>query len=1144
MESLLLGALSYYGNHNKNNDQNNDLNEISNNYNTNLEHNMNNLEKKQAKIIANQKTNEPDFYKQFDSLSFNNLSKPTSENESYMTRSGFNKFLQRDLDFQNGYSEFQNTDMHYGITTKENFVHNNMFPNSSRRDNFINVNSNSRKYENLSGNSSLWKHKQELDPFFDPVKDMSNVYGLPAVSGELTSRYNASLRNNNGNLPFKSEVKVTPGLDGKKSAPYAVHRIDPRNIDELRSETNKKESYLNKPLQVIKKGDLRAVESEITSFKLPSYREITFDELVPNKHDVQGPRKNGDFVHIETARGVNDMNYKGGAYDSRQGKSLDPNTVHFNEAKRENYLNDFTHAINAVNSRPVFTNKESWTNYETDRGTITQEIHASGVHNNNKSNYYKDKNDTAKPTIKQNNIIQDRNLGINGSLEKKTYMMSNDYVLQNTNRQTTNYEDVGNSAPNYKNPNLLYTDKAKQTTKETTENNIYISNAVPIYKNNNILFTDEARQTIKESTIDNILETNIAPTYKNTHLTFTDKAKQTNKETTLENTFILNSAPTFKNIHTNLTDKAKQTNKETTIENTFILNSAPTFKNTHLILTDEAKSTIKQSTIQNNIILNSAPTCKNIHTTYTDQARPTVKQSTIQNRIISNSAPTYKNTHTTYTDEARPTVKQSTIQNIIISNSAPTYKNTHTSLTDLAKPTVKQSTVTTNYILNSAPTYKNTHTTYADEAKPTVKQSTVQNKVVFNSAPTYKNTHLTFADEAKTTIKESTVSTNYILNSAPTYKNTHTTYTDEAKPTVKQSTVQNKVVFNSAPTYKNTHLTYTDEAKSTIKESTVETNYILNSAPTYKNIHKTYTDKAKPTIKESTVITSIITNSAPTMTGSIIQYNDEAKQTIRETTSTLYNGNAMLESSSNYINNEDPAKDTIRQTTENNEYIGIIGGDNNKETYTTYEDEARCTIKESTLTETPIQNVISNVTQAYVKNDEEARPTIKETLLHKAPAGRMYNNNQSNYKSIDDAKPTVKQTTLLENYKGIATHNVDTSRVIDAELNMTINDKRQQTALAARPANRKSDKIRGTINSDTVKFQNKRTLLTGYVSIPGMSSNYSATPFQRTTVCKKTDLNNNFYRIDPVIIETLDKNPLVNDLRHQKNFNFNTGKKN
>ena len=912
MESLLLGALSYYGSSNPNkikeNPNNND-----NNYNSNIENKMNIIEKTQANTLKN----EPDFFRQFDSLSFDNLSKPTSENQAYMTKSGFNNFLQRDLDFHNGYSEFQNTDMHYGVTTKENFVHNNMVPFTSRRDTLVNLDSNNRKYENLSGNNSVWKHKHEVETFFDPVKDMSNVYGLPVVAGNLGNRYNASFKNNNGNLPFQSDIKVSPGLDGVKSAPYAVHRIEPRNIDELRSETNKKVSYLHKPLQVIKKGDLRAVESEITTFKLPTYREIETSDLVPNKHDVQGPRKLGEFVHTDTLRGTNDDNYIGGAYDSKQGQSIDPKAIHFSEAKRENYLNDFTHAINAVNTRPVFNNKESWTNYETDRETISQEIHASGAFNINQSNYHIDRNNIAKTTMKENTIIQNRILGVNGPLEKKTYMMSNDSSLQTTNRETTNYDDVGNSAPGFKNPNLLYTDKARQTIKETTEHNNYLSNAVSSYKNNNLLLNDEAKHTIRETT--------------------------------------------------NYDD---------------VGNSAPTYKNTHVMITDQAKRTVKETTVENCLILNSS----------------------------------------------------SLFQNIYANN------------TDIAKPTIRQSTVGSSIILNNAPTFKNTHVLYQDEAKPTIKETTVISSLNLNSTPIFKNTHVSL------------------------------------------------------------------------------------------------TDKAKPTIKESTVISSIIGNATPTVIGSIVHNNDDARQTIRQTTSSSFYGTSQYQGATNYVNNEDVAKDTIRQTTQVNNHIGIVGGENNKESYILLDDEAKSTIRETTLTETPIQNIVANVTQAYIKNDEEARSTIKETLLHQAPGGRMYNNNQSNYKSINDAKPTIKQTTILQNYKGCASYNVDATRIEDAERNMTISDKREQTALGARPANRKSDKLRGTINPDTVKFQNKRTLLTGYISIPGTSSNYSVTPLERKSTSKKTDLNsNNFYRIDPLFIETLDKNPLVNDLRHQKNTNFNTG---
>ena len=107
---------------------------------------------------------------------------------------------------------------------------------------------------------------------------------------------------------------------------------------------------------------------------------------------------------------------------------------------------------------------------------------------------------------------------------------------------------------------------------------------------------------------------------------------------------------------------------------------------------------------------------------------------------------------------------------------------------------------------------------------------------------------------------------------------------------------------------------------------------------------------------------------------------------------------------------------------------------------------------------------------------------------------------------------------------------------------MTIDDKKQQTALGSRIGNAKSDKSRGDINKDTVKYNTKRKVYS-YLSNPGTSMNYVKTPLEKQLNNKKTDLNsNNFYRIDPIQIDTLNDNPLVNDIYHQKNTDFNTGK--
>ena len=65
MEGLLLGALSYYGN----NINNTVIEKTSSDlYDSNYENQMTNIEKNQANTLKNK----PDYFQQFDSLSFDN----------------------------------------------------------------------------------------------------------------------------------------------------------------------------------------------------------------------------------------------------------------------------------------------------------------------------------------------------------------------------------------------------------------------------------------------------------------------------------------------------------------------------------------------------------------------------------------------------------------------------------------------------------------------------------------------------------------------------------------------------------------------------------------------------------------------------------------------------------------------------------------------------------------------------------------------------------------------------------------------------------------------------------------------------------------------------------------------------------------
>lgn len=664
MESLLLGALSYLGKTSTFTDISNNTQEI---YSSNMEKNMELIDQNQA---ATQNKG-PDYFQQFDSLSFDNLGKPTAQNQSYFTRSGFNQFLQRDIDFQNGYSDFaKNNDMHYNVVTKEEFTHNNMTPFTSRRDIQYDINANSRKFENLSGNDTTWKHKTEVEQFFVPTKNMSWVNGAPAVSGELSNRYIASFKNNYGNTPFQTETRVLPGVDGKVSAPYAVHRVNPRNIDELRSEINRKETYINKPLETIKKGEMRGMDYNISKFKIPTFREITTNDLVANSSVNQAPKINSQYVYVESQRGQEDTMQVGPAYNNK-GINAGSESFVFSEPKKENYQNDFTHAINAVNSRPVFTNKLSYTAYENQRNTTNYDGPATGAFDTNMGSYLLDKNNLPKDTIKQT-TLNTINLGTTGNYEKKNYVFSKDNILPITNRQSTSHDTVLNPNSTFQNTHITYNDIAKQTNKETTINSQY--------------------------------NTNISVPFQNVSNTITDSAKPTIKQSTMIHQYNTNINTPFQNVNNTLNDIAKLTNKQFTIDNTYLSNNNPIIKSNNIVNFDQAKHTIKESTENNNYIGIASTNDNHAYTQFTDNARTTIKESTLvavpTQNIVSNVPSLYSKN-----DEiARQTIKETILHSDPMGRAHHANQSSYMiDRNDIARTTIKESSLLTDY--NGGATY-------------------------------------------------------------------------------------------------------------------------------------------------------------------------------------------------------------------------------------------------------------------------------------------------------------------------------------------------------------------------------------------------------------------------------------------------------
>ncbi len=942
MEGLLLGTLSYLGkNYSDIPTNNNNNNTIDNYYESNLENNIHQLDRLQAKNLAQT----PDFYQQFDSLKFDNVGGPKCINETNIKKSGFDYSLQRDLDFKNGYSNFQDKNMHYGVVDMEHFTHNNMVPFTKKRDVEANYKNASMRFQKHTGNSPFWKHKKETDAFFEPFRDLTYTHGMPVFTEELSNRYIPSSKNNFGNLPFQSGVRVLPGVDNQNSAPYAITRVMPRNVDQLRSEINQKVTYINKPLETIKKGEFRGIDPNITKYKLPSYRETKTSDLVENAGVNNAMAIRGKYT-AESQRGEDDTMYTGPATDSVQGNRPDISSYHYTESKRENYENDNTHAITAVNIRPIMTNIHSYTNYENERATTSTDIRASGATNINQSSYYIDRNNKAKTTIKENTIDKPLVSNVNSSFQQA-----------------------------------------------------------------HVTFTDKAKTTIKEQTIDKPTVSNVNSSFKQAHVTFTDKAKTTIKEQTIDKPQVSNINSSFQQGHINLTDSAKQTIKETTINKPLVSNINSSFQQVHNTYTDKAKETIKETTIDKMDNANISSIRQYIYANLNDTAKQTIKETTIDKPIVSNINSSFQQVHKTYTDQAKPTIKETTVIKITNTNITPNEYKGHIKNGDIAKATIKETTIDNNYIGNTTTDVKGVYSNLLDSAKDTIKQTTIDN--------------------------------NYIGGTTSNVKGLYSNLLDNAKDTIKQTTIDNNYIGNTTTDVKGVYSNLLDSAKNTIKQTTIDKKYI---------------------------------------------------------------GNTVHEVKGTYSNLEDIAKETIKHTT---------------------------------LYTTPVKNIISHVSTSYAKNDEEARCTIKETTLYEGRS-HISDTNQSNY-VLDkeaEARETLKETTIYNEYIGNLNTHVKLPKSEQAERNMSIDDKREITANFSRPANAKSDQMRGNINADTVRYNDKKQLF-GYVSIPKMTLDNNITPFGKVHTDKKTNINDtNDYRMDSIFIDTLKNNPLVNDIYHQKNFDF------
>ena len=813
MSGILLGPIA-------NNTINNKLESI---YNSNISGKMNMIERNQS-MQASKYNSKSGFLNQFDDLRFDNIGEPVGVNEAFTTLNGVNSSLQRNLDFQRGYSDFQKNDMHYGVVDKNEFTHGNMIPNTSRRDFDNNSDRIGRKLETFTGAFQYYQPKKESVHLFEPMTDLTYIHGMPSITENVKNRYLPSNKNNNGNLPFETNIRVLPGLDNENQmGGYSVYRILPKNVDTLRSDTNQKISYENKPLETIKKGEVRGPNPNLTKFKMPDFRETKFEDLIPSKSSIEAPKNTGTFTNVYTMRNENDTYNPINAVNTNIGDGPDKGKTRFEPSKRENYLNDNTHGIGAIYNKPVMTNAKSFINYENQRASTNIEYEAP-VGSGQTTGYTIDYKDVPLTTARELMIYGNNVLGIKS--EQKSYVFSNDMVLPVTNRQIKNTLDILGPSNEIKHGMIYNNDQAKVTIKQGTNYND-VSNATGEIKNGMTYNNDQAKVTIRQNTnynnVSNVTgEIKQGITYNN------DQAKVTIKQGTNYND-VSNATGEIKQGLTYNNDQAKVTIRQGTNYND-VSNATGEIKHGMTYNNDQAKVTIRQNTNYNNVS-NATGEIKQSIIYNNDQAKNTIRQNTNYNNV-SNATGEYKHGLIYNDDMAKPTIKQSTIVSNYSGTIGGCNNTTYTrDINDSAKPTIRQQTENIQYIGHA--NANNIESTYVRDletkARTTIKEQTEKTQHIGHAnANNIESTYVRDLEtKAKTTIREQTEETNYtgVIKSNDQEGTYIKNYNDIAKPTIKQTTIAQTPAGRVANSNMGNYASLTDNMKTTIKETTLTEDY-------------------------------------------------------------------------------------------------------------------------------------------------------------------------------------------------------------------------------------------------------------------------------------------------------------------------------
>ena len=372
--------------------------------------------------------------------------------------------------------------------------HNNMVPffGSNRKQNIETFN-NLSVLDKHTGNTSVFKHKREVNAMFEPQQE--NIYGNPVFTTQVNeTRYIPSL--------YKQNEK--PFLEQRVSAPIAgiyENKIRPvfKEVNELRPGNKPKETYKGEII-VGQRGSVRGTQSDVNKHRPDTYYESGPERYFTSIGEFVAPKLTEDYstnfkmtnrkdYNLEYYGGIRSDHLEQRPHINAIGDSVDNSRELIGlvdsvmqQPKRENYENDWVRNVKRNTEDVNDYGRAGMVSYETERATTETNTHLLNAQKREMGlrTVYRD---MPKITTKETTLLFDNRGNVKTSFDANiTETVDNGMV--NLNFKTTHKETlvdnkyIGGADKKEGLGYLTNKYEAKTTGKEiVSENSKYMGNA-------------------------------------------------------------------------------------------------------------------------------------------------------------------------------------------------------------------------------------------------------------------------------------------------------------------------------------------------------------------------------------------------------------------------------------------------------------------------------------------------------------------------------------------------------------------------------------------------------------------------------------------------------------------------------------------